>query len=172
MSEKEKIAKKQFRWRYFIDKPFQLRFLAKFAILILVGAAISIGVLFALQQTQFNELFYFQLNDPDVIASKTIAMGGDYVNAYFNMNDSYTIFDFQLMPIVYTSILYLALILIFGLFISHKMAGPVYRIKKTLSEINEGNIKLEDVKFQLRQRDELHDLVDALNEFLDKTVKK
>ncbi|MBU1147940.1 MAG: methyl-accepting chemotaxis protein [Candidatus Omnitrophica bacterium] len=43
---------------------------------------------------------------------------------------------------------------------SHKIAGPVYRIEKTLEEINKGNLAL---KIKFRQGDELWDLADLIN---------
>jgi methyl-accepting chemotaxis protein len=47
-----------------------------------------------------------------------------------------------------------------SIFISHKVAGPIYRIKRSLVEIAEGNINLT---VRLRKRDELHDLADCVN---------
>ncbi|MBU1888057.1 MAG: hypothetical protein KKB46_02530 [Candidatus Omnitrophica bacterium] len=50
-------------------------------------------------------------------------------------------------------------IFILGLFFSHKIAGPVYRIEKSLYEIIQGNLTL---KFRLRKGDELWDLANLL----------
>jgi len=66
---------------------------------------------------------------------------------------------------------YLILIAVFGLFISHKMAGPIYRIKKTLDEAADGKIDIKTLEFRLRKQDELHDLVKSLNRFLNKLNK-
>ena len=77
-------------------------------------------------------------------------------------------FELYFLPILLVSILYLFIIAVFGLFISHKMAGPIYRIKKTLLEASKGNVNIKELEFRLRKRDELQDLVDALNKFLDK----
>lgn len=59
------------------------------------------------------------------------------------------------------------IILLFGavsIFITHKIAGPLYRLKKSLSEINEGNL---DVKVKLRKRDDLKDLAEQVNMLVD-----
>lgn len=50
-------------------------------------------------------------------------------------------------------------IFILGLFFSHKIAGPVYRIEKSLYEIIKGNLTL---KIRLRKGDELWDLANLL----------
>ncbi len=47
-----------------------------------------------------------------------------------------------------------------SIFITHKMAGPVYRIKKILAEIYEGNL---DITIRLRKKDDLKDLAEGLN---------
>ena len=56
------------------------------------------------------------------------------------------------------------LVFIIALFSSHKIAGPVYRIEKTLEEINNGNLAL---KIKFRQGDELWDLADLINVMIE-----
>jgi HAMP domain. len=54
-------------------------------------------------------------------------------------------------------------ILLFGavsIFISHKIAGPLYRLKRSISQITEGNL---DVKIKLRKWDDLKDLAEHVN---------
>ncbi|MCX5850242.1 MAG: hypothetical protein NTW65_12450 [Deltaproteobacteria bacterium] len=60
-----------------------------------------------------------------------------------------------------------ALIVIFGvlsIFITHKIAGPLYRLKKSLSEITEGNLSL---KVKLRKWDDLKDLAEHVNVLIE-----
>lgn len=52
------------------------------------------------------------------------------------------------------------IIFILGLLFSHRIAGPLYRIEKTLYEIIKGNLTL---KIRLREGDELSTLADAVN---------
>ncbi|MFN3660975.1 MAG: hypothetical protein ACK4TN_07065 [Brevinematales bacterium] len=87
------------------------------------------------------------------------------------MSKAYTEFEIQMWPMIWLSVVYLILIAVFGLFISHKMAGPIYRIKKTLDEASEGKIDIKTLEFRLRKQDELHDLVKSLNRFLNKITK-
>ena len=47
-----------------------------------------------------------------------------------------------------------------GLLFSHKIAGPVYRIEKSVEEIAKGNLAL---KIKLRKGDEFWDLADIIN---------
>lgn len=52
------------------------------------------------------------------------------------------------------------LIFLLGLLFSHKIAGPVYRIEKSIEEIAKGNLAL---KVKLRKGDEFWDLADMIN---------
>ncbi|MFH0855444.1 MAG: HAMP domain-containing protein [Candidatus Omnitrophota bacterium] len=51
--------------------------------------------------------------------------------------------------------------IIITLLTSHRIAGPLVRIKKDIAEIANGNF---GVSFHIRQKDELQDLVDSLNQ--------
>jgi len=62
------------------------------------------------------------------------------------------------------------LIFIMGVLFSHKIAGPVYRIEKSLYEISKGNLAL---KVKLRSGDELWDManiIDDMTEAISKTI--
>ena len=56
------------------------------------------------------------------------------------------------------------LIFILGLLFSHRIAGPVYRISKTVGDISKGNLGL---RIRLREGDELVDLADMINNLTD-----
>ena len=56
------------------------------------------------------------------------------------------------------------LIFILGLLFSHRIAGPVYRIEKTLGDISKGNLGL---KIRLREGDELVDLAYMINNLVE-----
>ncbi len=52
-------------------------------------------------------------------------------------------------------------IFLLGFLFSHRIAGPVYRIEKTIYEISRGNLGL---RIKLRKGDELWDLADIIND--------
>jgi len=56
-------------------------------------------------------------------------------------------------------------IFMLGLLFSHKIAGPVYRIERTIYEIANGNLTS---RVKLRKGDELWDLADVLNTMLER----
>ena len=57
LKTKEEFVEKKsqkVRWRYFIDKPFQIRFIVRFFILILIGLALSLGTILLLDNFKSN----------------------------------------------------------------------------------------------------------------------
>lgn len=61
------------------------------------------------------------------------------------------------------------IILSFGLIFSHRIAGPVYRLKKFLREKASGK---EKGVLAFRQKDYFPEVADAVNDYIDKTAKK
>lgn len=56
-----------------------------------------------------------------------------------------------------------ALNFVIGLLFSHRIAGPVYRLKKAMEQVGEGDLSL---LIRLRSGDELHELKDAFNDMV------
>lgn len=48
--------------------------------------------------------------------------------------------------------------------LSHRIAGPIYRMKKTLDEVVEGNYSL---RLRLRRTDELKDVAESMNKVIE-----
>jgi HAMP domain-containing protein len=53
---------------------------------------------------------------------------------------------------------------VFSIFLTHRLAGPLFRIEQTARELIRGNLAL---RIRLRKGDELHELAGLLNEGLD-----
>jgi len=116
MSKKPTYKRRQ----YFIKKDYQLKFILKFCLIILAGSIISTGVLFLFSQGTLTSSFE---HSRLIIRNTGIAI----------------------MPaVILTNIITLILISIAAvvvvLFISHKIAGPMFRFEKDLKEIGEGNL--------------------------------
>lgn len=57
-----------------------------------------------------------------------------------------------------------AVTIIVTLFISHRVAGPIYRLEHDIAEVAKGNLS---IRINVRKNDELKDLVKFLNQMLD-----
>jgi len=128
------------RSRYFIKKEFQFKFILRFCLLVLMGAIISTGLLFLFSQGTLTSSFH---QSRLVIKNTGLAI---------------------LPSVVYTNLITLALItlatIIVTLFVSHKVAGPMFRFEKELKVIGEGDLTK---KIMLRKKDQIKDMADCLN---------
>lgn len=136
MNKKPKLRRKC----YLIKRSFQLRFILTFITLVLIGAIISGGLLYYLSQDTITATFeksHLSLAN----TSKMLLPAVIYTNV--------TVF-----------ILIGAVTAIVVLFISHKIAGPLYRFEKSLGEIGEGDFTIQ---LNIRKKDQLKDMVESIN---------
>lgn len=128
------------RSSYCIKKEFQFKFILRFCLLVLIGAIISTGLLFLFSQGTLTSSFQ---QSRLIIKNTALAI---------------------LPSVVYTNLITLALItlatIIVTLFVSHKVAGPMFRFEKELKAIGEGNLTK---KIMLRKKDQIKDMADCLN---------
>ncbi len=55
-------------------------------------------------------------------------------------------------------------VILIAVFLSHKIAGPIYRIEKFLKGVSSGDLR---ARLRLRKYDELQDLAEAINDMTD-----
>ncbi|MBA3065516.1 hypothetical protein KJ633_04255 [bacterium] len=69
------------------------------------------------------------------------------------------------MKLLISGLVYTALIVYMSFYISHRIAGPIFRIEKDIRHlIEENNFNF---RFKLREKDELQELAGLLNELMD-----
>ncbi|MDL2121643.1 MAG: hypothetical protein LWX51_00875 [Deltaproteobacteria bacterium] len=128
------------RRQYFIKKDYQFKFILKFCIVVLVGAFISTGLLFLFSQGTLTSSFD---NSRLVIRNTSFAI---------------------LPAVILTNIITLVLItlssIVVIMFISHKIAGPMFRFEKDLTDIGKGNLVK---KISLREKDQFAEIATSMN---------
>jgi len=127
----------QKRKNYLIEKHFQIKYMLLTMLLLLVYSFIFIAIIFA----PYMLTLYF--NYP--LVEKTEAAR------------AILLLHAKVWPGIGI------VILLFGavsIFITHKIAGPLYRLKKSLSQVTEGNL---NVVVKLRKWDDLQDLAEHVN---------
>jgi signal transduction histidine kinase len=72
--------------------------------------------------------------------------------------------------LIVNSFIYTALVAVVSVYISHKIAGPVFKLKKQIREIIDSGDT--NKKIFLRKGDELNDLAAVINELLEKVSIK
>ena len=128
---------------YFIKKDFQFKFILKFCLLILAGVVLSTCLLFLFSQDTLTSSFS---QSRLVIKNTSMAI---------------------LPAVIYTNLITLGLISLSAifviLFISHKIAGPMFRFEKEIKEIGEGNLTN---KITLRKKDQITEIAQCLDKMI------
>lgn len=139
------------RRQYIVDREFQYNLIRSIALLGAVVIFVSL-LIFVVAWQFYGEVmlpgvepfFYASQADMDVV------------------EDGYSVFD-MLWPVIGLSlVLNLGVILVFGVLVSHRMAGPVYRIRQDLNTMAENDFTIQIV---LRKRDAFKPLVEDINLF-------
>jgi len=134
---------------YFIEKSFQTRFIMKFCGLVAFGGLLTIGLLY---------LWAARATTVSIVDSRVVVK---------------TAANFILPLLIQTVIIVTVIVAIatiaVTLFVSHKIAGPLYRFKKVIEAMGEGDF-LNQVK--IRKGDQLQDLAKAFDDMIVKNRVK
>ncbi|MEW6601703.1 MAG: hypothetical protein AB1499_12100 [Nitrospirota bacterium] len=137
------------RKKHFIKKGFQLNFSIRFLALIIIEALLLAAI-----------FWYVSLN----------TLTTSYQGAQLRIEDTSSFFFPSMM---YPVLIVIGVVCIVGLigliFISHKIAGPLYRFEKSLKEIAGGDLAC---RVSLRKKDQLSGMADSLNNFTSEIEKK
>lgn len=124
----------------YIKKDFQFKFILKFCLILLAGVIISTSLLYYFSQETLTTSFE---NSRLVIQNTGLAI---------------------LPAIIVTNLITLGIIciaaIIVTLFVSHRLAGPMFRFEKDINRIKDGDL---GVKIHLREKDQFSEMALALN---------
>ena len=138
------------RTQYFIAKKFQLRYVGMILLLVSLTAVMCSYV-----------IYYTMM----------LTMGDKLANVY-PQGRLISIVNMVNFRILLSMLLVAPLVVVIGIYASHKVAGPIYRIEKFLGSMADGDLSLS---LALRRNDELISLADGINRVIDSvkaTVKK
>jgi methyl-accepting chemotaxis protein len=138
--EQEKVVMNRIlRKQYIVNKDFQARLTMIIILLVIIVANIMGG------------LVYFMLNTDTGLAGMVSVL---------NVSSTEKLLFPAILTAEIISILIVALI---SLFVSHRMAGPVYRFERVIEDMRDGNL---DFTFKIREKDEFKELADSLGELI------
>ena len=129
------------RRNYFIDKSFQFKFIIKFCMLIIIASLLT-GSL----------IYYFN--------QKTTTVAFEKLKVVIKSTSSF-IFPIVLQILVIVTLLVGIGTVFVTLFTSHKIAGPLYRLKAELEKIKDGNLSSP---IQIRTGDQLQKVASEFND--------
>jgi len=129
------------RRRYLIKPGFQLRYTGVILLCVFAIAGICIAT-----------TYYSSIS----------LLGGKLSNVY--PQGRLSVIMRQINAIMILRIMFiLPLVIIIGIFLSHRIAGPAHRIERTLREIGKGNF---DIYIKLRKYDEMVGIANAINDMV------
>lgn len=150
------------RWRYYIDRQFQNRFMARFALIIVIVGVTALAAIWLVRSEPYGLL----PGGSGVLFSADTELSEE--TGGFVPEETYNAFDLYWPPILIVSLVNLLMVTIFGLFYSHSMAGPIHNIKESLNDmVDDGEAR----PIRIRKGDQFQDLVDLLNKLIEKRVK-
>ena len=129
------------RRNYFISRDFQVRFTIKFLIVIVIEAILAIGLFLYLSRGTLTTGF----------------IGSDFRIARTSEFFLPTLLVSNLIIIGITAIIGIAVLI----YMSHRIAGPLYRFEKILTDIGRGDLTQ---RFKLRDKDQLSELSESITE--------
>ena len=135
------------RRQYFIKGPIQSRYLILLVISMLIPTLLVAGCLYYLIATLMAQ----ELGLPESIYGHLIPVLKK-INVYLAVG----------LPLVFTAIFFYAVL------ISHRLAGPIFRLEKDLDRIIAGD---HSVRIRFRTKDRLDNLAQKLNQVLEKLPK-
>ncbi len=136
------------RRNYFIERSFQAGFILKFCGLVVAGGFLTTLLMYLLS----GRFTTVAIVDSRVVVKSTA--------------------DF-LLPILIQTVLVVVIMvgiatIFMTLMVSHKIAGPLYRLKKAMQEVSNGDF----VQIHLREFDQLGDVVKDFNDMTRKLKEK
>ncbi|MCK9432675.1 MAG: methyl-accepting chemotaxis protein [Candidatus Omnitrophica bacterium] len=133
------------RSNYFIDRDFQTKFIIRFCLLILAAGFLTVGLFYLLAK---------QSTTVAIINSRVVVLS----TADFLMP--------MIVKLVAVGMVVFGIAVFFmTMLFSHKIAGPLYRFRKTIEAVKEGNLASN---FHLRDYDQLKSLSEEVNAMISK----
>ena len=128
----------------YIEKAFQLKFILKVVGIITLGTLLTGAFLYFFGNYQISRM---------------------YSSAHLDFTQSWEVFRQAVLVASFFSMSLVAVLaVIFTLYDSHKIGGPLYRFRMNLEQIGDGDLTLHT---RLRDRDELKPVVESMNKMTE-----
>jgi flagellar basal body-associated protein FliL len=211
-------VQKSKRANYLIDKPFQLGFISRFVLIIIITIIVVFGltgcyywVLSNFGEFKLNtSLTYIQQGYIKKDGKQVYSYDKEKIEVYKDTLDGKPVykayrtfaastnqyqpdtivenvdekqlqpkigpvtqhtdrFKILIFPLIMTAVILIIVISVYSLFFSHRMAGPVYRMRVSLDRLLAGDY---DFKIQVRKNDFFTNIVNKLEELRQQIIKK
>ena len=159
-------AQRYRRRNFVVDKRFQYRFIASFLLLVVLslllfsgGMATYYWIRYMAGENVFAEFIYIQKQ------VRVTNDEGEVVGTRSEMQPPVNRLELILPPILINNLVIMIIIAVIGIFYSHRIAGPIYRMQQDLTRVIEGE---EGVRIRLRKKDTMQSLANKINQLIEK----
>lgn len=164
----KKRMKSNRRKRFIIDKQLQHSFIFTNLIILSVTVLLIFLAIIVWNKYRFNQGFLLQPpSNEEVVAwaeeHDVEVDSAEFWQQFLMQAKVYTFFDLIWKPIVIIFVINTVILILGNIVYSHRIAGPIYRLKKLLHQKLEGK-SIEPIAF--RKNDAFHDLADLMNRVL------
>jgi HAMP domain-containing protein len=132
------------RKQYLINKPFQFKIMLYLSVLVVI--AIGLAHLMAWSYAKLVA----SASSAAISAQPAAASAPGFTEGLW-------------LPVMVAVLLGIVAVLIFGLFYSHRIAGPMFALKRVLQRVQNGDLGTE---MHIRVKDEFHDVEAAFNQMV------
>lgn len=156
------------RWTLLIDKKFQYRFIRQNIVLLVFTFALIALALVVWQKFETEQGFLLRPpTNAQVIKwakeNNVRPDSAEFSQQFLRQAKVYTFFQLLWKPLLVVLLINVLVVVLANIYYSHKIIGPIYRIKKVLNEKLEGK-EIQAIHF--RDGDHFHDLGEILNKLL------
>lgn len=141
------------RRQYLIKRDFQFRYIG-----MLIGITCGVCLIFVFASKYYINLNINPLIESGLISSPMVAELARIEKHFLNKN----------LLIVFLSLI--GTLSVLGIFITHRIAGPIYAIERRMKQIAQEGITKTD--FRIRRTDEFQELAEAFNEMIASLEKQ
>ena len=134
--------KKKLRWNYLVDKKFQMKYaMVTLVFMLLIGAMCG----YAIYHTLWTQL-------------------GEKLALVYSQARLVSILNVVKIKLAIQLILLVPVVVLVSVFLSHRVVGPISKIKKHMKKLIEKDFREE---IHLRKTDELRDVAELINKYMD-----
>lgn len=126
-----------------VKMKFQRKFILKFCAIMILSSLIVTAIVYTLSSSSLTTVFEN--------SRLTIKSTADFILPLLVLSSLVAIIASGIVTIIVT------------LFVSHHIAGPLYRLERDISEVSKGNL---NIIINVRKKDELKGLAGLLNEMI------
>ncbi|MBI2609235.1 MAG: HAMP domain-containing protein [Deltaproteobacteria bacterium] len=149
----EKKRKEILRTQYLIDKPFQLKYSLGFVATVLVlSVAFSIATYSYIQDALFASVTtgISQSQVASSLAQEQVTLLNNNILLFFGF--------------------FTLCLIILAIYMTHRVAGPMFSLKRRMREISQGIVHLKPLQF--RKTDEFQDVAEVFNQMIKSLEEK